>query len=142
MESISLLGLLGICSFEDVRRRQIRCAVVMGFGILGVVFHLIFDRITIANLLGGMAVGAVLLLISRFTGERIGKGDGALLLVTGIYLGFEGNLILLWGSVTMMGLFCLAGLVTGRVRRGTEIPYVPFVLVCYVLILLFRRSAA
>ena len=105
MEAVGLLGLLGICGFEDYKLKRIRLVVVNCFAILGVVFHLIYGRISWIDMLGGASVGVVLLVIGYLTKEKIGYGDGILFVATGIYLGFWNNLILLWLSTSLAGIY-------------------------------------
>ena len=96
MEIAGLLGILGYFSIEDIRQRSIRIVPLLLAAIMGLVFHLFFGRISIWNLLGGLGIGAVMYMISVISNERVGKGDAMLLAVTGIYLGFWDNLLLLW----------------------------------------------
>ncbi|HAN50654.1 MAG TPA: hypothetical protein DCP96_03015 [Lachnospiraceae bacterium] len=133
MEMVSMLGMLGVLSVEDVKTKEIRKQFILLFGILGLVLHLIFQRIDIWNILGGLSIGLVLLGISYFSREQIGKGDGVLFLVTGIFLGFWENLMLLWSASLLMGIYAMIMCAMGRLHRDDRIPFIPFVLICYVI---------
>lgn len=141
MECVSLLAMLGILSMEDLHEKKIRSFEILIFGILGLLFHLIFKRLSIENLLGGLLIGAGLLLISWLSGEQIGYGDGLLFLVTGIFLGFWDNMILLWGAAILMGLVSLFLYLTGKIGRKERIPFIPFVLLAYVLLLFWKGGS-
>lgn len=138
MESASLLGMLGILSIEDFHKRKIASWQILAFGILGLFFHLLFQRLSIENLLGGLMIGVALLLICRLSGEQIGYGDGLLFLVTGIFLGFWDNMILLWFAAILMGLTSLFLYLIGKITKRARVPFIPFVLVAYVLLLGWR----
>ena len=90
-----------------------------------------------ADLLGGCLVGAALVLLAWVTRQQIGYGDGLLFAVTGIFLGFFENLLLLIASLFPAAFF--AGvLFLKKKKKGYRFPFVPFVLVGYVLLLGFE----
>ena len=132
---VAVIGMLAICATEDLRKKQIHLNVVLAFGILGIVFHMLGQEQTIENIIFGMGVGGVLLLLSILTGGKIGIGDGVLLVVTGIYLGLEQNLMLFVGSLFICACYALLLLVLRRRKRNDTLAYAPFVLVSYVCML-------
>lgn len=138
MEAVGLLGLLGICGIEDYRIKRVRIVVINAFAILGVILHLIYQRITWIDMLGGVSVGVVLLIIGYLSKEKIGYGDGLLFVATGVYLGFWNNLILLWLSSTLAGIYGLILMIFKKKRKESEIPLVPFILGAYVFSLFFN----
>ena len=141
MEAAGLLGLLGVCGIEDVKLKKIRLFVVNAFAILGVIFHLIYERISWLDMTLGALVGVVLLVISYFTKEKIGYGDGLLFVATGIYLGFWNNLVFLWLSTSIAGIYGLVMMLLKKKKRDSEIPLVPFMLAVYVIALIFNEGA-
>ena len=141
MEAAGLLGLLGVCGLEDIKIKRIRLVVVNIFAILGIIFHIIYKRITWLDMLGGAAVGVLLLVIGYFSKEKIGYGDGLLFMATGIYLGFWNNLVLLWLSTSLAGIYGLVLMLFKKKRKDSEIPLVPFMLAVYVISLIFNGGA-
>ena len=141
MEAAGLLGLLGVCGIEDVKLKKIRLFVVNAFAILGVIFHLIYERISWLDMTLGALVGVVLLVIGYFTKEKIGYGDGLLFVATGIYLGFWNNLVFLWLSTSIAGIYGLVMMLLKKKKRDSEIPLVPFMLAVYVIALIFNEGA-
>ena len=133
MEALSLLGLLGICSIEDVQKKQIHTIFALLVGILGMIYHIFNQRISIQNLLGGSLVGLLFLLISILSKERLGKGDAILFIVTGIYLGFWENLQLIFYAFLLAGLYAMILFVTGKKRCADTFPFVPFLLTAYIV---------
>ena len=136
METVTLLGLLGICTIEDIREKQLHMIILSFFGIFGICIHMFRSHLSMAELLGGIAVGALLLVVSFLTGGRIGEGDGFLVMVTGIYLGFWQNLIVLWGAALLAGIFGIVFYLLVKRDRNMEIPFTPFYLLAYVITLL------
>ncbi len=138
MEAATLLGLLGVCGFEDIKIKKIRLVVINIFAIVGVIYHLIYERLSWLDMLGGMSIGLILLLIGYLSKEKIGYGDGLLFMATGIYLGFWNNLILLWLSTTAAGIYGLILMAFKKKKKESEIPLVPFILGVYVVSLIFN----
>lgn len=132
---IAVIGMLAICSAEDLRRKQVHLNLILAFGIAGIVFHMLWQMQTIENVIFGMSVGGVLLLFSILTRGRIGAGDGILMVVTGIYLGLEQNLELLMCSLFICAVYALGLLVFRKKNRKDTVAFVPFVLVSYVCML-------
>jgi leader peptidase (prepilin peptidase)/N-methyltransferase len=129
---LTMMGMLALCSVQDIRKKQIRLNPVLAFGILGILFHMLWSLQSIGSLLAGMAVGMALLILALLSGGRIGVGDGVLLIVTGIYLGLEGNLELLFLALLLSGLWALVLLLLKKKKRQDTIPFVPFLLAAYI----------
>ena len=77
-------------------------------------------------------VGGVFLLASRWSKEVIGYGDSWLILLLGGYLGIRRVLLLLTIAFFLAGIFGLLGYVLRRLRRGSTIPFIPFLTVAYM----------
>ena len=127
-----VMGMLTLCSAEDIKKKQIRLNSVLIFGILGIFFHMLWRMQSIENLLLGMSVGVVLLFLSVLTGGRIGAGDAVLLIVTGIYLGLEQNLELFFCGLLLCSMWSLGLLVMRKKSRKDSVPFVPFLLAAYM----------
>lgn len=140
---LAVIGMLALCSAEDIKRQRICLQLVLAFGILGVLFHILWQQLSIGELLLGMTVGAGFVLLSFLTGGRIGVGDGVLVMVTGIFLGLEKNLALLLYGLLLCGLWALGCACFQRGRRAglraQTLPFVPFLLASYVLLLAGAR---
>ena len=138
MEAVGLLSLLGICGIEDYRIKKVRLVVVNAFAILGVILHIVYQRITWIDMVLGALIGVALLIVGYLSKEKIGYGDGLILVATGIYLGFWNNLILLWLSTSLAGIYGLILMLFKKKKKESEIPLVPFILGVYVLSLIFN----
>ena len=136
MQKYVLLGLLGLCSWEDIKRKELTIVYILLFGIGGMLLHLFWPVHSIYSIMWGILLGTVMMMLSWLSRGTIGMGDGILLVVTGVYLGGIDNL-----ELFLMGLMLAAcwslGLLVFRGKGGKEeIAFVPFLLAAYVLMLL------
>lgn len=135
MQKVIVLGLLGICSLEDVRHKHLTIVYILMFGIGGVILHLFAPVCSIYSILCGMLLGIAMILVSLITRGNVGIGDGMLLLVTGVYLGGYGNLQLLMTGLLLSALWAL-GLLAFKKKKGKdEIAFAPFLLLAYFVLL-------
>ena len=132
----TLLGLLGICSIEDMRKKEIQVYVVLTFGIVGVILRLFYQNVSMRNMLLGMAIGIGMMFASLVTAGQIGLGDGLLLTVTGIFLGAYGNAMLFLHGLLFAAVWSLVVVLVFRKGRKTKIPFVPFLFIAYLEMLL------
>lgn len=130
-----LLAMLGICAFQDWRRREVSVTVLVLFGSIGLLFGVAVAQEPVAGLLSGMFPGGMLLTLAWGSRGQIGMGDGWLILAAGCYLGF-------W---SVLGVFLLASILAGVAgammllffggKKSDRLPFAPFVLVSYVFML-------
>lgn len=115
-----LFAHLLLLSAEDVKERQLSMILIAELGIVGAV-RLIWTC--------GRAVwipGAVLLGLGYISGEKIGYGDGWLMLALGMWLPMESLLYMLWLGLLFCAVFSV---LFGR----KELPLVPFLTAAYVV---------
>lgn len=129
---VVVMGMLALCSAEDIKKKRIRLNPLLAFGILGIFFHMLWRMQSIGDLLLGMTVGVLLLFLSVLTGGKIGMGDAVLLIVTGIYLGLRQNLELFFYGLLMCSMWALGLLILRKKSRKDSIPFVPFLLAAYM----------
>ncbi len=84
------------------------------------------------SLIGGMAVGLFLLVISKVSQGAVGAGDGLLFVITGLYIGFWKNAALLCISLMLCSLWGVGIMILGKKKwielKKKELPFLPFVL--------------
>lgn len=131
-QQAAVVGMLAICSAEDIRKKKICVNLVLIYGIIGVFLHMIWQQYTIQNLLAGMAVGVLLLIFSVISGGKVGIGDGVILMVTGIYLGVKQNMELFFTGLLLCGVWAALLLIFHKKSRKDEIPFVPFLFAAYL----------
>lgn len=127
-----VLFLLLLNSFLDWRKREVSLFSLGGFGVVGIGLNLWLGYQSVIEAAGGAALGILLLAAALFTREAIGFGDGLLICITGIYLGFWENLSLLFtGAVCCVGILGIAVL-AGRLKMADRVPLVPFLLLAFI----------
>lgn len=129
-----VLLLLAVSSLEDLRRMKIYMPPLYAALALGMLWALLGDSALFLYRLAGLLSGGLLLLLAFFSQEAIGRGDAVLFLALGIWLGLWESLLLLTASLV---LAALAGIFLWIRKKSMKqaFPFVPFVLIAYVLML-------
>ena len=136
LEVIKYLVLLIFLATEGIRDFKWRKISVVSsgiFGVMGVVLQITDLKDTWIDLMAGMMIGAVLLVLSKITSEKIGYGDGIVLMVTGIYLGFSGNFMLLSLGMLFSSAVSIVLLILRKATKKTELPFVSFMFGSYFI---------
>lgn len=120
---------------RDMKVRKISMTSVGVFAGIGLILRLVFDLASWYQSIAGAGLGCLLFLLAKITEEKIGYGDGWTILVTGIYLGFRYNLLLLTMSLFLSALTSVILLIFKKVNRKSTMPFVAFVFVGYCIML-------
>lgn len=133
-----LIGVLLLwCSIEDIKTMTIPLIGIGGFTIIGIVLCFFYPMFSLPEILGGILIGILLLFISWISKEAIGRGDGLLMVTCGLYLGFRGNMILLFYGLLLSGITTGVLLITKQLKRKQRVPFVPFLLCTYLGMVIF-----
>lgn len=135
-KAVVLLAGLFISAWIDLKREIIYVPLIVCMGIIGVICHIFLQENTIWNLMSGMSIGVILLLGGIWSGEKIGYGDGVIFIMTGIFLGFWGNMLLLVIASILAGVTCTGLLLTHKKCKEEQIVFVPFIFISYVILLI------
>ena len=129
-----VLLLLAVSSLEDLRRMKIYMPPLYAALAMGILWAIFGDSALFLYRLAGLLSGVLLLLLVFFSQEAIGLGDAVLFLALGIWLGLWESLLLLTASLV---LAALAGIFLWIRKKSMKqaFPFVPFVLIAYVLML-------
>lgn len=136
IESYVLLGTLGVHSLEDMKQKKITVTFTLFSGIFGIFLHLVFQSRSIYEMLLGMLSGVFVLCLGHLTKGAVGTGDGIVFMLTGLYLGFMKNLMLMFLSFLLAGIFGLLLLLSGRCKKTKRIPFIPFLFLGYVCMMI------
>lgn len=126
--------MLLICAFEDLLYKKISIWIVAAGGVVTGIFILIMELPLLWDHLGGVLVGAIVIMISKATGGKVGMGDGLLLCVTGLGLGLWGNIELFAYALLAAAIVSIILLILRLANKKKSIPFVPFILISYVLL--------
>lgn len=123
-KSVALL-LTAYLTRQDIKSRLLSSRVLLGMGILGVIYLLLARKQEIFLIIESILPGFLLCIFSFFSKEALGYGDGIAVMVIGLWCG---------------GVFVMQVLLTGFVLSGTyaailllrghreNIPFLPFLL--------------
>jgi len=133
-----LLIILGIlllfCSVQDLWRKKIYIWI-LGAGAALILICLPFcENLILMSRVGGLIVGLTVILISKITAGKIGMGDGILLCVTGLGLGFWANMELFGIALSLAAVLSIVLLILRLVDRKKSIPFIPFLFVGYLIL--------
>lgn len=76
----------------------------------------------------GAMTGGVVLLIAFVTKNKIGCGDGLLLIATGALLGLKVNLFMFLFGLFLASLKGIWLLLSGKGNKNTDMPFIPFLI--------------
>ena len=136
IQSIVLLGTLALAAYRDFKDQNVYLYSMLLAGVAGIFLHIWYQSPTLPDMLGGAAIGVMLMFIARLTGESIGMGDGLALVVTGIFLGFWGNLELFLMALFFAGATALFLLIVKKKGKKYRLPFLPFLAAAYLIQLL------
>jgi len=121
---------LAVCAVSDGIWKKIPLAVVW-LGILAaVILRLAGATGETSWMAAGLsfAPGVMFWLLSFLSGEKVGYGDGWVLLMIGLFLGAGRCFLILFAGLLAESLAVLILLAFRKVHRDGEVPFVPFLL--------------
>ena len=136
----AVLIFLCICTVFDIRKKEIPL-ILAGSGMAAAVGFTIWQignrTVFAAQILSALLPGLFFLLVSWCTKEKVGYGDGILLLITGLMTGFNQCLTGLCISLFLSAFFGVLLLFLHKAKKSSRIPFVPFLTmgmgVCFIL---------
>lgn len=128
---------LTICAYTDIRSKKIYKSVITAYLLLSLAGHLIAasgsSSVSVSAAAAGLIPGAVCIAISFLTRQGIGYGDSILITVCGISVGGRVCFNIILCAFFWAGIW---GLVMWRffhMEKKKEIPFVPFILLGFVI---------
>lgn len=128
--------MLALSAIRDIRKREVSKRMVGVYFWLAVLGHGMSGEGLTGAILAGVLPGCVCLMLSRISQEALGYGDSMLILVIGISLGLERCMTLVCWAFILSGIWALILLVVRRIGRKREMPFVPFLLIGYGVMML------
>ncbi len=127
---ILLFFFLAVCAVFDGLQKQIPLAAVW-LGILTAVCLRaggVMGEVSPISTALSLVPGAVFFLLGLVTGEKVGYGDGWVLLMIGVFLDFPRCFLILLAGLLIESAVALVLLVFKKSKRDKEIPFCPFLL--------------
>ena len=129
-------ALLFLCAVQDILRKKIYLWII-GVGAFTTLLFLPFcANLPILDRIGGLIIGLCIIILSIITAGKIGTGDGALLCITGLGLGFWRNLELFGAALFLAATVSIILLIFRLADRRRSIPFVPFVFAGYLILMI------
>lgn len=129
------LFFLGYLSIQDVKTKFISARAILVFGSAALLYLFLGQECAGGEWIVRMIPGLILLLLSWITGESIGYGDGAAVLVLGLWCGTLFCVLTLCLGILLSGIYALCRLAAGRI---SPVPFLPFLLTAMEVILLYE----
>lgn len=127
---IVLFLLLAACAVCDGMKKEIPLAVVWGGILLAAVLRIRGDlgAGTWTEVLLSMLPGAAFWLLGLITGEKVGYGDGWILIMIGLFTGLRRCFLILLVGLMVESAVVLVLLAVRKIGTDTEVPFAPFLL--------------
>ena len=125
-----------LCSIQDIMKQEISLIVILIGFVLLFTLSIIQGKLLFWNRVGGLALGVVLIILNKATRGQIGIGDGLVLCITGISLGFYINSLLLIYGLIFAAIFSIVYMFIKKASRKSSIPFIPFVFMALLGVLL------
>ncbi|MDE5932736.1 MAG: prepilin peptidase [Lachnospiraceae bacterium] len=128
IEGIAMIY-MGVCTIFDIRHREIPLLLII-FGMaaaLGInLWQVREGAVTAAEVGRALIPGVFFLLTSFLTGEKVGYGDGLLLIIAGLLLGAYRCFLALCIGLVFSAAISLFLLLFRKANRHSRIPFAPF----------------
>jgi len=137
MNSIIITGYLLWGSWQDIRKRKISCNYLLFGGIGGIIAGILSflkGNWLLSKWLVAFLPGIIILMIARITKEKIGTGDGWVLVVLANYMNLQEVCMLLQTAIILVVLFALLLICGRRVSKDYPIPFLPFLWIAYMIL--------
>ena len=137
-QEAALFLVLTLLAYQDYREKKVNLFILLISGAAGTLAQAIAGQYTAGNLIAGIGVGVAVCLFSGVTRGKIGMGDGLVIVLCGIFLGFERNIMLCMAAIYLAGAAALLLFLMKKRGRNYRMPFVPFLWVSYVVDLLWN----
>ena len=132
-ELILLLIFLLLGSIWDIKERAVPVWFFLFAMVVVFVMKLLLGEILVAEQLGGMMIGVLLLIVGKLTKGQIGEADGITFIITGFVLGFWDNFLLLTEALFLSFFWSLVFMLLKKINLKSKLPFLPFVLAAFLL---------
>lgn len=135
MKYCAALLFLGYLSYQDIKTKCVSARVIWISA--GIAFLSVFleKDCGVDKWMVRMIPGVLFILLAWMTRESIGYGDGAAVIVLGLWCGTYFCILTLCLGIFLSGIYALCRMAVGRT---TPIPFLPFLLTAMEVILFYE----
>lgn len=112
----------------DRKEQKIFLPPVGVFFLAGIVLSFIQSRQDFIQSFFGTLIGSAVLIAAFLTRNKIGYGDGFVLVATGALLGFRTNLMMFLIGLFLASLKGIWILISGKGNKNASMPFIPFLI--------------
>lgn len=131
-----IVGVLMVCSYFDIKEKKVPLACILIGIAVTVIINMVGKDISLVASMIGATLGILLIIMSRLTKNALGMGDALLVLMIGLGTGIYQTALALFYGLFVTAVVSAVLLCMKRVKRKTEMPFVPFLLIGYVGVIL------
>ena len=106
-------------------------------GVAGALSSLFWTDVSAWDSVLGMIPGSSLLILSKLTEGKLGRGDGLYLIILGGCFGIRSGCLTLFSGIFLAALFSAAGIFSGRIHFKSRLPLIPFLFLGFEMLKLF-----
>lgn len=137
---IWLVVFLIVCSITDIYERKVYTMFCIANGVAIGLIHFFIKDITFGSVVMGILLGVGFLMISLIYKDSIGLGDGIVLCVIGMAVGFiETMEVLIWASL-ISTVVAISGICTRKLNLKSTLPFIPFLFLGTVITVVIREG--
>lgn len=132
--------LLTLYTVQDIKQKKINlrfALLLIPFLIAQIVFN---ADIAVLDRLGGVVLGTVFLGVSRITKEKIGIGDGWVILLLGAVLGGGQSIQIIFYSFLCLMAAAMILVIFFHVSKNKTVPFIPFLLCGFLFCCFFNQA--
>lgn len=137
-KTVMTLCYLGINCYTDLKRRQVYGPFGIGFGLIGI-FVNVCTEVDWKQVFLGIISTLVFAIIAWITKESMGYGDVLCIFACSMWVKPAGMIMLLIIGFLLSALVSMVLLIIRRKSRHDRIPFVPFLLLGYISMLMFMK---
>ncbi len=132
IKSIIIIVFLIISTIFDLRNKNIPTMLILSSGAAILLLSLPDPNMNWMGSLCGALLGVLMLVLSKVLNGAIGAGDGFVILLVGFVMRLYGGCVVLFYSLFLAAIFSIVMLCLKKLTKKDSIPFVPFVLICYL----------
>lgn len=130
-----LIGvILFIAAIIDIKSKKVNIGLVIVLGLFCVFSVILNKNVNIWEISGGIAIGLSMIGLSLITNNQIGKGDGMVIAMLGIALGFRDCLMVMSLASVIMAFLSIVLLIVKKANKKTRLPFIPALFISFVTI--------